>query len=72
MAAATCNAATRDLVEDIFRVAPSPTEVREIRRYAESFVARHRAQLDRLIDRLGSVIDLDATTRDIDLLLAED
>jgi patatin-related protein len=65
------NAATRDLVEDIFRAAPSPTEVREIRKYAVSFVERHGKQLDRLIERLGSDIDLDATTRDIDLLLIE-
>ena len=32
--AASLDAATRNLVEDIFRVAPSPTEVREIRKYA--------------------------------------
>ena len=71
VAAATGDAAARDLVEDIFRVAPSPTEVREIRSYARSFAARHRTQLDRLIDCLGSVVDLDASTRDIDLLLAK-
>jgi hypothetical protein len=71
VAAATGDAAARDLVEDIFRVAPSLTEVREIRSYARSFAARHRIQLDRLIDCLGSVVDLDATTRDVDLLLAK-
>lgn len=71
VAVATSDAAARNLIEDIFRVAPSPAEVREIRRYAQSFVARHRAQLDVVIGRLGSVVDLDATTRDIDLLLAK-
>ncbi len=68
--AATSDATSRDLVEEIFQVAPSPTEVREIVLYAQSFVARHQTQLDRLIDRLGSVVDLDVSTRDIDLLLA--
>ena len=69
--AALADAESRNLVEEIFRVAPSPTEVREITFYAQAFAARHRAQLDRLIDRLATVVDLDATTRDIDLLLAE-
>lgn len=70
-AATFLNAVTRDLVEDIFRVAPSPAEVREIRKYAAAFVALHMAKLDRLIECLGSDIDLDASTRDIDLLLIE-
>jgi patatin-related protein len=60
-----------DLVEDIFRVAPSPTEIREIGAYAQAFATRHRGQLDRLVDRLGAVIDLKASTRDVDLLLAD-
>lgn len=71
VAAAASDAASRDLVEDIFRMAPSPSEVREIGRYARSFAARHQAQLDRLIDRLALVVDLDAGTQDIDLLLAD-
>ena len=70
-AATFLNAATRDLVEDIFRVAPSPAQMREIKIYAESFVAQHKAPLDRLIERLVSNIDLGASTRDIDGLLAE-
>lgn len=69
--AATVDAASRDLVEDVFRAAPSPSEVRALRSYAESFVARHQTQLDRLIRHLASVVDLDATTRDIDHLLAD-
>ena len=70
-AAASLNAATRNLVEDIFRSAPSPTEVREIAKYAHSFVARHKDQLDLLIEHLGLDIDLKTSTRDIDALLAE-
>jgi patatin-related protein len=69
--ATSLNVATRDLVEDLFREAPSPAEVREIGKYAQSFVARHKAQIDQLIERLGLDIDLKASTRDIDVLLAE-
>jgi patatin-related protein len=65
------DAALADLVEDIFRVAPSPIEIREIGAYAQAFAARHRSQLDRLVARLGSIIDLNASTRDVDLLLAD-
>lgn len=65
------DATSSDLVEEIFRVAPSPTEIREIGAYAQAFAARHRSQLDRLVDRLGSIIDLNASTRDVDLLLAD-
>jgi patatin-related protein len=71
VAAVADDTASCNLVEDVFRLAPSPTEVRELRSYAETFVARHRVQLDRLVERLGSVIDLDATTHDIDQLLAD-
>ena len=69
--AASLNAATQNLVEDIFRAAPSPSEVREIAKYAQSFVARHKDQLDLLIEHLGQDIDLKTSTRDIDALLAE-
>ena len=65
------DAALADLVEDIFRVAPSPIEIREIGAYAQAFATRHRSQLDRLVDRLGAIIDLNASTRDVDLLLAD-
>ena len=69
--AASLNAATRNLVEDIFRSAPSPSEVREIAKYAQSSVARHKDQLDLLIEHLGLDIDLKSSTRDIDALFAE-
>jgi hypothetical protein len=70
-AATSLNAATRNLVEDIFRSAPSPTEVKEIAKYAQYFVAQHKDKLALLIEHLGSDIDLKASTRDIDVLLAE-
>lgn len=69
--AAVADATSRDLAEDIFRAAPSPGEMRGLRNYAESFVTHHRTQLDRLISHLASVVDLDATTRNIDDLLTQ-
>ncbi|WP_291557853.1 patatin-like protein [Bradyrhizobium sp.] len=68
---ASVDATTCNLVEDIFRAGPSPTELREIAKYAQSFVARHKNQIDALIERLGLDIDLKASTSDIDVLLAE-
>jgi patatin-related protein len=68
---AAVDATTCNLVEDIFRVGPSPTEVREIAKYAQAFVARHKNQIDALIERLGLDIDLKASTSDIDVLLAQ-
>jgi patatin-related protein len=68
---ASVNATTCNLVEDIFRVGPSPTEAREIGKYAKAFVMRHKDQIDALIERLGADIDLKASTSDIDVLLAE-
>jgi len=69
--AASVNATTHHLVEKIFRVGPSRTEIREVDRYAHSFVRGHKDQLDMLIERLSSDIDLRASTSDIDILLAE-
>jgi patatin-related protein len=69
--AASVDATTRDLVENIFRAGPSPAEVREIGKYAHTFVTRHKSQIDRLIERLGADIALKDSTSDIDVLLAE-
>jgi patatin-related protein len=70
-AATSVSAAARDLVEDIFRAGPSPTEVKDIGKYAKSFAARHKGRIDALIARLGEDIDLKASTSDIDVLLTE-
>jgi hypothetical protein len=69
--ATSLNAATRDLVEGLFRMAPSPAQVRKIGTYAAAFIAQHKQQLDQLVERLAADIDLDASTRDIDRLLIE-
>jgi len=61
----------RDLVAEIFPQAPSADEIRDIGGYASAVAARHGAKIDRLIERLAAAIDLDASTRDIDGLLAD-
>jgi patatin-related protein len=63
--------AARELAEDIFRTAPSPSEIKDIAAYARAFAQEHRDALDRLIARIGAAIDLQSSTRDIDFLLGE-
>ncbi len=65
------DAEIRDLVNEIFPQPPSAEEVRDIGRYAQSVAARFAWRIDCLVDRLAVTIDLDASTRDIDGLLAE-
>jgi len=61
---------TRALVGDIFAAPPSAGETREITAYAHALADRRRATLDRLITRLAGEVDLAASTRDLDVLLA--
>ena len=68
--AAFGNARTTDLAEEIFRSAPSPAEMRDTAAYARAFAARHKDRIDLLIARIGQDIDLQASTRDIDVLFA--
>ena len=60
----------RDLIADIFPAVPSAGEVKHLASYANAFVKQHADKIDRLIARIAAEIDLDATTRDIDDLLA--
>jgi patatin-related protein len=64
------DAATAALIAEVFAEAPSPGESRGIEAYAATQAAKYHDQLERLIDRLAAQIDLDASTRDLDLLLA--
>jgi len=59
-----------DLVADTFPAAPSAAEVKHLEAFAARFVAQHVDQIDRLIDRLAVEIDLNASTRELDDLLA--
>ncbi|MEA2935423.1 MAG: hypothetical protein QOD74_2069 [Variibacter sp.] len=69
-AGASLSGRANDLAGEIFRSAPSPAEVRKIGEYASGFASTHREKLDELIAELARCIDLDASTRDIDALLA--
>ena len=65
------SATTRAMVTDIFPSVPAPSEMRDIEHFANDFVDRHGPAIDRLIDALAAEIDLDATTHELDELLAE-
>ena len=71
VAAAVDDAHARDLVEGLFQAAPAAADVRDIAGYARAFAERHKDRLDRLVERIGACIELQASTRDIDVLLAE-
>src|SRR5215467_3330012 len=60
----------RDLVADTFPAAPSAAEVKHLEAFAATFVEQHVDQIDRLIERLAAEIDLHASTRELDDLLA--
>ena len=60
----------RDLVADIFPAAPSAGEIKHLDSYAKSFVEQHCDKIDRLIEQLAAEIDLNASTRELDDLLA--
>ena len=61
---------TRHLAARIVPSVPSAGEMKDVKSYAERFVNEHEDKLDVLIERLGQEIDLNATTRDLDHLLA--
>jgi patatin-related protein len=64
------SATVRDLVADIFPASASGDEIKHIDGYAQRFVAERGGDIDRLIDRLAGEIDLNASTRHLDELLA--
>jgi hypothetical protein len=68
--AAYYSAEVRTLVAELFPAVPSASEVRDLQGYAASFVEKNFDRIDRLIEQLGVEIDLGASTRDIDHLLA--
>jgi len=55
----------------IFAATPAAEDLRRIEDYADAMIERHGADIDRLVDRLAHEIDLDATTHDLDVLLAD-
>jgi hypothetical protein len=64
------DAATRALAADLFALAPSAADARDLRRHARRFVEANAERIGALIERLAAHIDLKASTRDLDVLLA--
>ena len=60
----------RELVADIFPAAPSADEVKHLQSYANCSWRSTLHKIDHLIEQLAIEIDLDASTRDLDELLA--
>jgi patatin-related protein len=59
------------LAEKLFRHAPSATDAKDLAAYARRVVANDSVKtIDQLVETLGTEIDLNATTRDLDELLA--
>jgi len=63
-------AETRDLAQALFAGPLSAAHARDLRRYAVDFVDRHGERIGQLVERLAAEIDLDATTGELDGLLA--
>ena len=64
------DADTRALAAEIFGVVPSEADARDLRRHARHFVAANADRVGALVARLAARIELNASTRDLDLLLA--
>jgi patatin-related protein len=64
------SAEVRNLVAELFPAMPAASEVRNLQSYAASYVEQNFDKIDRLIAQLGTEINLNASTREIDDLLA--
>ena len=64
------DADTRTLAAEIFADAPSAADARDLRRRARHFVEANAERVGALIARLAARIELNASTRDLDVLLA--
>ncbi|MGE0034180.1 MAG: patatin-like protein [Xanthobacteraceae bacterium] len=64
------SAEVKAMVAEIFPAEPSAGEIKNLHAFAQDFVERNAARLDRLIEQLATEIDLDASTHNLDELLA--
>jgi len=69
-AAAYYSQDVRDLAAEIFPSEPATDDIRHLDRYAREFVAQNGDRIDRLIEQLAHEIGLNASTRELDELLA--
>jgi patatin-related protein len=58
------------LVRELFEIDPSEEEAKDLAAFARRFVETNGEKIDRLIETLGREINLAASTRDLDELLA--
>lgn len=63
-------AVTCDELRALFGAPPSTEQIAALAEYADAFAAANEPALTRLVERLAAQIDLDAATRDVDVLLA--
>lgn len=61
---------TADLVARLFPAAPAMGDIEDLKLYAARFVADNRTELDRLVERLATEIDLDSSSDGLDGLAA--
>ena len=64
------SAETRQAIAALFVTPPTATEVRDCPGFAERFIDAHADRLDELMARLAAEIDLQTTSRDLDVLLS--
>jgi len=64
------DADTRALAAEMFAAAPSEADARDLRRHARRFVEANAERIGALVARLAARIELNASTRDLDVLLA--
>ena len=69
--AAHYSAKTFGAVARLFPNMPTAAEIKNVEQFAEDFVHRHEGALDGLMDQLSTEIALDASTRDLDELMAK-
>jgi len=64
------DADTRALAAEMFAAAPSEADARDLRRHARRFVEANAERIGALVARLAARIELNTSTRDLDVLLA--
>jgi patatin-related protein len=64
------SAASCDLADRLFGMVPALGDMEDLERYAREFVRTHREDIDRLIESLGTDLDLTAVAGKLDNLLA--
>jgi len=59
------------VVARLFPDMPTAADIKHVEQFAKKFVDRHQAELDSVMDALSTELALDASTRDLDELMAK-